>query len=101
MVEINDNVEFDAVLAGSDCVVVDFHALWCGPCKMFGPVFEETALEHSDVIFIKTDIDKAPNIAMHYGVMSVPTIILFKNGEPVKKVSGTLSKQELKQFITE
>ena len=67
--------------------VVDFYATWCGPCKMFGPVFEEVSKENN-MNFIKLDVDKAPDIAREYGVMTIPTIILFKNGEEVKRHTG-------------
>ena len=62
-----------------DIAVVDFYATWCGPCKMFGPVFEEVSKE-SNINFVKVDVDKENDIARRYGVMTIPTVILFKNG---------------------
>lgn len=78
--------------------VVDFYATWCGPCKMFGPIFEETSKE-KDINFIKLDVDKASEVAREYGVMSIPTIILFKNGEEIKRHTGFISKEEFNEFL--
>lgn len=83
-----------------ESAVVDFYATWCGPCKMFGPVFEEVSKEIS-MNFIKLDVDKASDIAREYGVMTIPTIILFKNGEEVKRHTGFMSKTDLLKFINE
>ena len=83
-----------------DSAVVDFYATWCGPCKMFGPVFEETSNE-IDMNFVKLDVDKTPDIAREYGVMTIPTIILFKNGEEIKRHTGFMSKTDLLNFINE
>lgn len=78
--------------------VVDFYATWCGPCKMFGPIFEEVS-KTSNINFIKLDVDKFSDIAREYGVMSIPTIILFKNGEEVKRFTGFMSKEDLIEFL--
>lgn len=81
-----------------DIAVVDFYATWCGPCKMFGPVFEEISNE-SNINFVKVDVDKENDIARRYGVMTIPTVILFKNGEEVKRNIGYMSKEELIDFM--
>ena len=81
-----------------DIAVVDFDATWLGPCKMFGPVFEEVSKE-SDINFVKIDVDKDSDIARRYGVMTIPTIILFRNGEEVKRNIGYMSKEELIDFM--
>ena len=83
-----------------EAAIVDFYATWCGPCKMFGPVFEETSKE-VDMNFIKLDVDKASEIAREYGVMTIPTIILFEKGQEVKRHTGFMSKAELLNFINE
>ena len=86
-----------------ETAVVDFYATWCGPCKMFGPVFEEVA-DGSSVNFIKVDVDKNSDIAREYGVMTIPTVILFKDGREVKRNIGYMPKDEfidfMRQFIT-
>ena len=88
--------DFDSLIEKK--AVVDFYATWCGPCKMFGPLFEEVSND-SDINFIKVDVDKFDDIARKYGVMSIPTIILFENGKEVNKKIGFMSKDELKKFI--
>lgn len=80
--------------------VVDFYATWCGPCKMFGPIFEEVSNE-KEINFIKIDVDKNPEIAREYGVMSIPTTILFKDGQEKKRFTGFMSKENLINFIEE
>lgn len=81
-----------------ETAVVDFYATWCGPCKMFGPIFEETANENN-INFIKLDVDKHPEVAREYGVMSIPTIILIKEGKESKRHTGFMSKEQLIEFI--
>lgn len=95
---INSVEEFDALLKGEKDVLVDFFATWCGPCKMFAPTFDEFAGEHNEIECVKVDVDVCGEIARRYGIMSIPTIILFKNSEPVKKNVGTLDLEELEEF---
>lgn len=78
--------------------VVDFSASWCGPCRMFGPVFEEVSKDY-DFNFVKLDVDKASDIAREYGVMSIPTIILFENGKEVKRFTGFMAEEEFIEFL--
>ncbi len=80
-------------------VLVDFYADWCGPCKMLSPVVEEVAGEKEDVSFYKINVDNAEDISREYGVMSIPTLILFENGNLINKSVGLLSKDELIKFI--
>ena len=81
-----------------DKAVVDFYATWCGPCRMFGPVFEEVSKDE-DFNFVKLDVDKYSDIAREYGVMSIPTVILFENGNEVKRFTGSMSKDEFIKFL--
>ncbi len=77
-------------------VLVDFWAEWCGPCKMIGPIVEQIAAEHSGKLTVgKLDVDSNANTAMKYGVMSIPTLILFKNGQPVERLVGYMPKERL------
>ena len=85
-------------LIKNDLVLVDFYATWCGPCKMFGPVFEDASKEN-DFNFIKIDVDKYSDVAREYGVMSIPTIILFENGKEVKRFTGFMNKEEFVKFL--
>jgi thioredoxin 1 len=89
---------FDGEIAAGS-IIVDFWAPWCGPCRMVGPVIDEIAQEHGDKVTVgKVNVDENPAIAQKYGIMSIPTIILFKDGEPSKKVIGARSKAD---FLTE
>jgi len=87
---------FDSVINDFKPVVVDFHALWCGPCKAQSPVLKELATELGDrVRVIKIDVDQNQEIASRYRIQSVPTLMIFKNGEIKYKQSGVHSKQQL------
>ncbi len=81
-------------------VLVDFYADWCGPCKMIAPIVAELATEYEGVFKIgKLNVDQEPNTAEKYRVMSIPTLIIFKNGEVVDKVVGLVSKQVLQDKL--
>ena len=81
-------------------VLVDFHATWCGPCKMMSPILTEVKHELGDVLtIIKVDVDKQPDLARSLSVQGVPTFVLFKNGTPLWRSSGALSKGQLKKII--
>ena len=79
-------------------VLVDFYATWCGPCKMLSPVIDDLSNE-VDIDIIKIDVDKHNELAREYGVMSIPTLILFENNNEVKRTLGFMDKEKLKEFI--
>lgn len=90
------------VLGASLPVVVDFFATWCGPCKMMAPVLEKAAEEYEGKVRIgKLDVDENGELAAKYGVMSIPTLIFFKNGQVVKKMVGLQNGNDLKAAIDE
>ena len=81
-------------------ILVDFWATWCGPCKAVAPVIDELSKEYSDKAgFAKINVDDNPQLASQYGVMSIPTIIIFKNGKPDQQVIGYKSKNDLKKLL--
>lgn len=80
-------------------VLVDFYATWCGPCKMMHPVIDEIALEYKDLKIIKVNVDNHGELSREYAVMSIPTIILFKDGNIVEKNIGFTPKEVLKGWI--
>ena len=83
-------------------ILVDFWAEWCGPCKMIAPILDEIADEHEGRLRIaKLNVDEAPDIARRFGVMSIPTMILFDNGEPAKRVVGAKPKAALLNDLAE
>lgn len=87
--------EFDATVK-SGVVLVDFFATWCGPCKMLGPVLEEVANDMAGKVeIVKVDVDQSQELAMKFGIMSVPTMVIFKDGEVVKQMSGFMPKPQL------
>ena len=87
------------VLEAKKPVLVDFWAQWCGPCQNMGPIVEEIADEYPDIRVCKLDIDSAMDIAREYRVMSIPTFLIFENGEVVKRTVGEQTKQELLTFV--
>ena len=96
---INDREEFKAAIA-EGTVLVDFFAIWCGPCKMLSPVLEEVSNE-VDATIIKVDVDEAGPLAAQFGIQAVPTLILFKNGERVDTRMGYQNKNQLLAFINQ
>ena len=103
-VDVTDATFRDDVLASDKTVLVDFWAEWCGPCKMVAPVLDEIAGENKDKIKVaKLDIDRNPSAARDYQVMSIPTMIVFQDGKPVKQIVGARPKaailKELADFI--
>ena len=95
----NDNFESE-VVSSEKPVLVDFWAEWCGPCKQIAPVVEEIAGEHSDKLKVcKMDVDVNRETAVQFGIRSIPTLLIFKNGEVAGSQIGAVSKQQLLEFI--
>ena len=96
MAKIATNTSFDELLADEKLVIVDFWATWCGPCRMISPLLDEIEAEMPDqVSVVKVNVDDADEIAMRYRIMSIPTLLFFKNGQMVDKSVGALSKNAL------
>jgi thioredoxin 1 len=94
---------FDEEIGGSDePVIVDFWAEWCGPCKMIAPILEEIATEQAGKVRVaKLNVDDNPNAARRYEVMSIPTLIVFRDGQPAKRLIGAKGKGQLLQELSE
>ena len=99
---VTDDSFSQDVLTSSTPVLVDFWATWCGPCKMIAPVLEEIAAEKAgELKVVKLDVDANPATARDFQVVSIPTLILFKDGEPVKRIVGAKGKSALLKEIAE
>jgi thioredoxin 1 len=92
MVSITENSFENEVLKAEQLVLVDFWAPWCGPCKMVAPILEDIAKEYNKVKIVKVNVDENPGLSSEYGVMSIPTMIVFKDGKMVDKFVGALPK---------
>jgi len=96
---INEN-NFNELI-NNDYVLVDFYATWCGPCKMMAPILDNISLSRDNIKIAKVDVDKFENIARTYGVMSIPTLILFKNGQMIDKKVGYTAEKLLIDWIND
>ena len=96
--KIIDALEFEETIK-EGLTLVDFFAEWCGPCKMLGPVLEKLDEEYPDVTFVKVNVDNNMELAERFGIMSIPAVFLFKNGEVLDKMIGFRDEYGVKQFI--
>lgn len=91
---------FDAeVLKAKGTVLIDFWASWCGPCRMLSPVVDEVADEHADVKVGKINIDEEPELAQQFDVMSIPTLMVFRDGEKIRESVGVVPKEQIENLI--
>ncbi len=90
---------FDNELQADVPVLVDFYADWCGPCRMLAPVLQDISSERSNVKIVKVNVDEAEKVAQRFGIMSIPTLMVFKDGKEVSKKVGLCSKDEIVDMI--
>ncbi len=97
------DTNFDEEIATADVpVIVDFWAEWCGPCKMIAPILSEIAGEQSEKLrVVKVNVDESPDIARRFDIMSIPTLIVFKDGQPAKRMLGAKGKGQLLEDLSE
>ena len=92
--------EFDAAVEAAPLAMVDFWASWCGPCKLLSPVLDKVAQEfEGSVKFTKVNVDENPELAVKYGIVSIPTVMLFKGKEEPKRLIGLVDAQTLREFL--
>ncbi len=101
VVKVNSEEFEKEVLKAKSNVLVDFNADWCGPCKMLGPVIEEISENNKNLKVVSINVDDNSDLAQKYGVMSIPCLVMFKDGEEVKRSVGFVPKEELEEFVGE
>lgn len=100
VLRVDDSTWDVDVMKASELVMVDFWAVWCGPCQMVAPIIDELAQEYAGKLKVrKLNTDESPEIAGRYQVMSIPTILFFRNGQPVEKLVGARPKRQFKELI--
>ena len=90
---------FEQTIENNDIVLIDFWAAWCGPCRMFGPIFEEASESHEDMVFAKVDTEAEQNLASVFGIRSIPTLAVFREGIMVFRQAGALPAEALAELI--
>ena len=90
---------FDSVKQSEKAVLLDFYADWCGPCRMVSPIIDEIAEEREDLFVGKINVDEQPELAMEFGIVSIPTLVVMKNGEVAQKVTGARPKAQILAMV--
>jgi thioredoxin 1 len=92
---------FDSVVGGADLALVDFWATWCGPCRMFGPIFERASEKHSDLVFAKVDTEAQPDLAQAFGITSIPTLMVVRDKVILYSQPGAMPEAALENLIAQ
>ena len=98
VIKVNQN-NFDEILAGEKPALLDFYADWCGPCRMVAPVIEEIAREHPEYVVGKINVDESPELAQKYGVFSIPTLAVVKDGRIAGRMTGAKPKERILELF--
>ena len=93
--------DFEKIASTNEVVVVDFWATWCGPCRAFGPIFEQVSAKFEDVPFVKVDIDQSPDLASAAAIKAVPTVMVIKRGDVIYRQAGALLQADLEDLVNQ
>lgn len=99
VIKVNSENFEKEVLKSEKTVLIDFYADWCGPCQMLSPIVEQVASENNNIKFVKINIDDEQDLAINYDIMSIPTLVVIKNGKEVNRVVGVVSKSEIEELL--
>lgn len=99
VIKLNENNFSSEILNAKGVALVDFYADWCGPCKMVSPLVDEIAKENPDIVVGKVNIDESSSLAMRYGVVSIPTLVAFKDGKEVERIVGYRPKEDILDIL--
>ena len=99
IIKVNSQNFEEEVIKSEKPVLIDFYADWCGPCKMLSPIIDEIAEENSEIKVVKVNVDDSQDLAMKYQVMSIPTLVVIKNGEEVNRSVGLIDKSQVENLI--
>ena len=92
---------FEETITNNDFVIIDFWAPWCGPCRSFAPTYDKVSEDHEDIVFAKVNTEEEQELAMHFQVRSIPTLMIFRDGKVQAMKVGALTKGQLKAFVEE
>lgn len=101
VLKVTDETFEEEVLKESKTVLIDFYADWCGPCQVLSPIVEEVAKENQDIKVVKVNVDTEEKLAIEYGAMSIPTLVVIKDGKEVKRSVGLISKEKVIELVKE
>lgn len=93
--------DFEKIASTNEVVVVDFWATWCGPCRAFGPIFEQVSAKFEDIPFVKVDIDQSPDLASAAAIKAVPTVMVIKRGDVIYRQAGALLPADLEDLVNQ